>query len=133
GTHYGDDGGDGTEFYGDTSEIAISVVVLSGTARLFAAVTGGEWTVEGTRKHIPNNGSGIVNPTTLASGRIWVGNASNTPTAVTPTGDVTIATNGTTSISPKVIVNNDISDSAAISVSKLAALTASRAVVTDAS
>lgn len=133
GTHYGDDGGDGTEFYGDTSEIAISVVVLSGTVRLFAAVTGGDWTVEGTRKHIPNNGSGIVNPTTLASGRIWVGNASNTPTAVTPSGDVTIATNGTTSISAGVIVNADISGSAAISVSKLAALTASRAIVTDAS
>jgi hypothetical protein len=56
---------------------------------------------------------------TLADGRIYVGNSSNTASAVSVTGDVTISNTGVTSITSDVIVNSDISSSANISFSKL--------------
>lgn len=71
--------------------------------------------------------------TTLASANIIVGNGSNVATAVAMTGDVTISNAGVTSIGTGVIVNADVSASAGIALSKLAALTASRAAVTDGS
>jgi hypothetical protein len=133
GSDYADDGGIGTTIIGDTSPVTMSVVVTGSIVQLFAAVTSGEWTIEGTRKYVPNNGSGIVNPTSLADGRIWIGNASNTPTPVTVTGDVTFTNAGVSSITSGVIVNADISASAAVALTKLATLTASRAVVSDSS
>lgn len=71
--------------------------------------------------------------TTLNSGQILVGNVSNVATAVTPSGDVTISNTGVTSIGTGVIVNADVNASAAIAVSKLATITASRAIVSDGS
>lgn len=133
GSNYADDGGTGETIVGDTSPVTMSVIVSGSTVQLFAAVTSGSWTIEGTRKYVPNNGNGIVNPTTLASGKIWVGNSSNSPTAVTPSGDVTITTTGVMSIVSGTVVNADISGTAAIAASKLAAQTASRAIVSDAS
>lgn len=65
----------------------------------------------------------------LASGKILVGNSSNVATQVTPSGDITISTAGVTAIAAGVIVNADISASAAIAFSKMEALTASRALV----
>jgi hypothetical protein len=56
----------------------------------------------------------------LSSGRILVGNASNVATDVAVTGDVTISNSGVTAIGSGVIVNADISASAAIAYSKLA-------------
>lgn len=70
---------------------------------------------------------------TLDSGEILVGNASNVSTGVTPTGDVTISNTGVTAIEAGVIVNADVNASAAIALSKLAATTASRALVSDGS
>lgn len=70
---------------------------------------------------------------TLTSGYIFVGNGSNVATGVAVTGDITVSNAGVVAIASGVIVNADINASAAIAVSKLAALTASRAVVTDAS
>jgi hypothetical protein len=70
---------------------------------------------------------------TLTDSHIFVGNASNLPTDVAVTGAISISNTGFVAISSGVIVNDDINASAAIAVSKLAALTASRAVVTDAS
>ena len=133
GSVYSDDGGIGTTIQGDTSPVTMSVIVSGSTVQLFATVTSGSWSIEGTRKYVPNNGNGIVNPTTLASGKIWVGNSSNSPVAVTPSGDITITTAGVTAIASGVIVNSDISSAAAIGLSKLASLTASKAVVTDGS
>jgi hypothetical protein len=52
---------------------------------------------------------------------------------VTPAGDVTIARDGTTAISSGVIVDADVNANAAIAHSKMAALTASKAMVTDGS
>lgn len=132
GSSYADDGGIGQTIVGDCSGVSMSVIVSGTTVQLFATVTSGTWTIEGTRKYVPNNGNGIVNPTTLASGKIWVGNASNSPTAVTVSGDFTISTTGVGAIASGSIVNADVSGTASIAVSKLAALTASRAVVTDA-
>lgn len=55
----------------------------------------------------------------LSAGRLIVGNASNVPTAVDVTGDVTIDSSGVTAIGSGVIVNADINASAAIDDSKL--------------
>ena len=57
----------------------------------------------------------------LADGKILMGNGSNVPTAVTPSGDVTITNAGVAAIASGVIVNADINASAAIAGSKLAA------------
>jgi hypothetical protein len=64
--------------------------------------------------------------TTLADGKILVGNASNVATEVTPSGDITMDRDGVTAIGTGVIVNADISASAAIARSKTAAGTAYR-------
>lgn len=69
----------------------------------------------------------------LASGKILVGNSSNVATQRTPSGDVTIDNTGVTAISAGVIIDSDVSASAAITKSKLAAGTASRVEVTDGS
>jgi hypothetical protein len=92
---------------------------------------------------------------TLADGSVFIGNGSNVATARAVTGDVTISNTGVTAIAAGAIVNADVSGTAAIAYSKLnlatsivnadvaaaaaiahskmAALTASRAMVTDAS
>jgi hypothetical protein len=57
---------------------------------------------------------------TSTAGNIIVYNASGVPTAVAETGDVTIDSSGVTSIAAGVIVNADISSSAAIEQSKIA-------------
>lgn len=72
-------------------------------------------------------------PTTLTSGYILVGNASNVATGVAMSGDVTISNTGVSAISSGVIVNADVNASAAIALNKLATVTASRALASDAS
>jgi len=57
---------------------------------------------------------------TSTAGNIIVYNSSGVPTSVTETGDVTISDTGVTSIASGVIVNADVSDSAAIDLNKLA-------------
>jgi hypothetical protein len=57
---------------------------------------------------------------TSTAGNIIVYNASGVPTSVTETGDVTIDSSGVTSIASGVIVNADISSTAAIDLGKLA-------------
>ncbi len=59
---------------------------------------------------------------TLADGNIFVGNALNVATGVTPSGDITLTNTGVFGIASGVIVNADINAAAAISFSKLAAL-----------
>lgn len=71
--------------------------------------------------------------TALTNGAIFVGNASNVPTAVTLSGDITITNTAVATIANSAITNAKVSASAAIAVSKLAALTASRAAQTDSS
>lgn len=64
--------------------------------------------------------------TSLTSAYIYVGNGSNVATGVAMSGDISITNTGNTQIVAGAIVNADINASAAIAVSKLEALTASR-------
>ena len=68
----------------------------------------------------------------LTSARIIIGNASNVPTSVAVTGDVTISNTGVTAIASGAIVNADINASAEIAVSKLADGAARQLLQTDA-
>ncbi len=65
----------------------------------------------------------------LPSAQLLVGSAGNVATAVAVTGDVTISNAGVTAIASGIIVNADISASAAIDFSKLAALTSGNILV----
>lgn len=78
------------------------------------------------------NGS-VLGLTSLTNGDIFVGNASNVPVAVTMSGDATIVSSGALTIASGAITDAKIASGAAIDVNKLAALTSSRAVVTDGS
>ncbi len=71
--------------------------------------------------------------TALASGNIFVGNGSNIATSVSMTGDITITNAGVTAIASGVIVDADVNNSAAIALTKLAATTVSRAIVSNGS
>lgn len=71
--------------------------------------------------------------TSLTAGYIYVGNGSNVATGVPVSGDITLSNAGVASIASGVIVNADINASAAIAVSKLAAVTASRVLGSDGS
>lgn len=118
---------------GSTSGIELTVTIFGSDVRLNAIISSGTWTITGSRYLIPNNGTGITAPSSLANGAIWIGNASNSPVANTITGDISISNTGVASITPLIIENGDVSATAAISVSKLAATTASRALVSDSS
>jgi hypothetical protein len=61
---------------------------------------------------------------TLSSANILVGSSGNVATSVAVTGDVTISNAGVTAIAAGVVVNADISASAAIAFSKLANVSA---------
>jgi hypothetical protein len=56
---------------------------------------------------------------TLADGRIFIGNASNVATGVATSGDITLSNTGVFAIATGVIVNTDVNASAAIAYSKL--------------
>lgn len=71
--------------------------------------------------------------TSLTSAYVFVGNGSNVATGVAITGDIGITNAGVTSITAGAIVNADVNASAAIAVSKLAAVTASRVLGSDGS
>jgi hypothetical protein len=62
--------------------------------------------------------SGTLMTDNLSSGRVWIGNASNEAVEVSLSGDVSMDNTGLTSINTGVIVNSDISDTAAISLTK---------------
>ncbi len=95
----------------DTTDAhAASAITNSPTGNLSAT------TVQGALNELQGDIDGI---TTLADGKIYVGNASNVATEVTPSGDVTITNAGVTAIAAGVIVNADINGSAAIAYSKL--------------
>lgn len=135
---------DGSEIaYNDTStadivdsteDLSFSVELIGSDICLRANPASGSWTVVGSRYFIPNNGngSGPISDT-LANGTIFIGNSSNVATSRTVSGVITITNTGVTAFTAGSIVNADINASAAIAVSKLAALTASRVLGTDGS
>jgi len=69
----------------------------------------------------------------LTNGSIWIGDLGNRPQIQTISGDITIGNTGIAAISAGVIIDADVNAAAGISVSKLAALTANRIVITNAS
>lgn len=73
------------------------------------------------------NSGGLSN--TLADGNIFVGNASNVATGVTPSGDITLSNAGVFGIAAGAIVNADINAAAAIAFSKLATLASANILV----
>jgi len=84
--------------------------------------------LDGTILNADINASAAIALTKLANvtaAHIIVGNASNVPTAVAITGDISISNAGLVAISSGVIVDGDISGSAAISGSKIVAGTTS--------
>jgi hypothetical protein len=119
---------------GSTDALTFSVEYLAPNIRLIATPASGIWNIVATRYFIPNNGngSGPVSDV-LPDGQVYIGNASNVATARTLSGAITTTNTGVTSLGSGVIVNANISASAAIVMSKLEALTASRVAVTDGS
>lgn len=106
-------------------------VTTPGAIQTSAPTTNGQWIIQvglsKTTGLMIINGAGSATATKITagmpdlnSGQMYVGNASNTAAAVTPSGDVTIDNAGVTSISSGVIVNADVNASAAIARSKLA-------------
>jgi hypothetical protein len=69
----------------------------------------------------------------MTSGYVLVGSAATVPTAVAISGDIGLSNAGVASISTGVILNADVSTGAAITFSKMAALTADRVVYSNAS
>jgi len=72
------------------------------------------------------NASAAISHSKLANitaGSILMGNASNVPTATAISGDVTITSGGVAAIGSGVIVNADISSTAAIDIGKIADVT----------
>lgn len=119
---------------GSTSGISFDVQISGPNVILYATITSGSWAVSGTRYYIPTNGAG-TGPVSnvLAFGKILIGDATNTASAQSVTGDVTISPTGVTTITPLIIDNADISATAAIAFSKMASLTADRVVITNGS
>jgi hypothetical protein len=73
--------------------------------------------------------SDILREQDLSDGQIFVGDATNIAQAVTMSGDVTLSNTGVAAIGSEVIVNADISTSAAIALSKLASGTDGQIIV----
>lgn len=121
--------GGGGASYTSPNYIANANIATGNTLTGNLAVSAGI-TIDG--RDISVDGAALDNLNALSTGKILVGVA-NVATQVTPAGDVTIGTDGTTAISSGVIVNSDINASAAIDVSKLAAQTATKVVITDSS
>jgi hypothetical protein len=118
---------------GSTAGITFTVTIFGGNVRLNAIVTSGTWNVVGSRYFIPNNGVGVVVNTgsSLPDGQVFIGDVSNLAQPQTLSGDVSMTNTGVVSITPLVITNGDINAAAAITFNKMAALTASRALVSD--
>lgn len=76
--------------------------------------TAGYYYFDGTNWQKISTGNTVS--TSLASGNILVGNASNVATAVTPTGDVTISNTGVTSIGSGKVTNSQMASAAALTV-----------------
>lgn len=122
------------DIIGSTAGIEFDVIYSAPNIILQAVVTSGVWSVRGSRYYTPTNGNG-AGPvgSVLLDNHVYFGNASNVATGVTVTGDVTTTNAGVVTLSNSVVTNAKVASGAAIAVNKLAALTASLAVVTDSS
>jgi hypothetical protein len=88
---------------------------ISTTANITSA---GYYYFDGTNWQKISTGNTVS--TSLASGNIYVGSASNVATAVSPTGDVTISNTGATTIAANAVTTSKIANNA-VTVAKLPA------------
>ncbi len=119
----------GDIFVGNASNVATGVVPSGDITLSNAGVFG---IAAGVIVNADINASAAIAFSKLAalpSADILVGSAGNVATAVAMTGDISINNTGVTSIQAGVIVNADISATAAIDFSKLAALTSGNIIV----
>lgn len=107
----------------DSNPAITAAAVLASGANIALSQSGNQITVAAT---------GELSQT-LTNTHIFVGNASNVATDVAMSGAITITNTGATAIQSNVITNAMINSAAAIAHSKMAALTANRATVTDGS
>lgn len=117
----------------DSSLAVTGALTKSGNNVVTVGDTGtvtSQMVADGTLVNADINASAAIDHSKLASitaGSVLLGNASNVPTATALTGDVTVNSGGVTAISSGVIVNADVSASAAISGSKIQAATTTNA------
>lgn len=119
----------GNIFVGNASNIATGVAVTGDITMSNAGVTA---IAAGVIVNADINAAAAIAFSKLAaltSGNILVGSAGNVPTSVAMSGDIAITNTGVTSIQADTIVNADINSGAAISFSKLAALTSGNVLV----
>lgn len=117
-----------------TEDLEFDVTYSAGNIQLVAVPASGIWNIVATRYFIPNNGtgSGPVSDV-LANGKIYIGNVSNQATAQTVSGVILIDNAGVTTFNGSPVSNAHIAAAAGIAVNKLAALTPSIVVGSDAS
>lgn len=124
---------DGKIYLGNASNVATEVTPSGDVTITNAGVTA---IASGVIVNADINSAAAIAHSKLAditAGSVLMGNGSNAPTATALSGDVTVNSSGVTAIGSGVIVNADVNASAAIAHSKMAALTVSRAMVTDGS
>lgn len=123
----------------DTGSFNITISAATATAAqtiTFPNATGTVVTTGDTGSVTSNMLAGSIAYTKLAaltSGNIIVGNGSNQAASVAVTGDVTISNAGVTAIGTGVIVDADVSSTAGIAFTKLAAVNSGNILVGNAS
>jgi len=119
---------------GPTDSFAFDIQVNTGNIQLIAVITGGTWLVVLSRFFTPANGNGsgpISN--VLPNGLIYIGNVLNEAQAQAVSGVININNLGVTVFPAGVITNAAVNSVAGIDVTKLAALSPTKLVVTDSS
>jgi hypothetical protein len=109
-----------------TSTMILDGTILNGDINASAAIAYSKLNVANSIVNADISSSAAIALSKLATstaGNIIVYNASGVPTAVAETGDITISDTGVTAIASGVIVNGDISSTAAIEISKIADVT----------
>lgn len=108
-------------------------LVINKGAKIKGTLTSGTGDPLLTRDTTTSDLGTVPNIGTLSDGKIFIGNNANLPTEQTVTGDISLSDTGVAAISSGVIINTDVSASAAIALTKLAATTPSKVLVSDSS
>ncbi len=116
------------------TEVTFDANISGSFIKLQAVIASSTWSVQGLRTYLPANastsGSGTL---VLPNTQVYIGNASDEAQARSLSGAITVSNTGVTTLGSSVVANANVAPAAAIAVNKLAALTATRIVTTDAS